>query len=142
MVQAILTFVPLVLVLVVLAFVFSSLQPWFLLAAAAAALFGTFYTIFVPGLKYRIHRWEMTDIAVYTASGWFWQEWRVAPLSRVQTVDTERGPLQRSFGLSTVTITTASAAGAIKIEGLDHHVAEETVARLTEITQATGGDAT
>lgn len=66
----------------------------------------------------------------------------MAPLSRIQTVDTQRGPLQRALGLSSVTITTASAAGALTIVGLDQTVAEEVVERLTAITQATPGDAT
>lgn len=99
-------------------------------------------TVAVPRWRYRIHRWETTEQAVYTASGWLTQEWRVAPLSRIQTVDTQRGPLQRALGLSSVTITTASAAGALTIVGLDQTVAEEVVERLTAITQATPGDAT
>jgi uncharacterized protein len=63
-------------------------------------------------------------------------------MSRIQTVDTQRGPLEQRFGLATVTVTTASAKGAIKIEGLDHATAEELAERLTATTQATPGDAT
>ena len=55
----------------------------------------------VPPLLYRIHRWEITDEAVYTLSGWLVREWRIAPISRVQTVDTERGPLQQLLKLAT-----------------------------------------
>jgi membrane protein YdbS with pleckstrin-like domain len=46
------------------------------------------------------------------------------------------------FGLATVTVTTASAAGALQVAGLDRTEADELVARLTETTQATPGDAT
>jgi membrane protein YdbS with pleckstrin-like domain len=63
-------------------------------------------------------------------------------MSRIQTVDTERGPLQQLFGLATVTVTTASAAGALRLAGLDHAVADDLVEQLTETTQATPGDAT
>lgn len=63
-------------------------------------------------------------------------------MSRIQTVDTERGPVQRLFGLSSVTVTTASAAGPIKIAGLDRQQATEVADQLTETTQATPGDAT
>jgi membrane protein YdbS with pleckstrin-like domain len=63
-------------------------------------------------------------------------------MSRIQTVDTERGPLQQLFGLSTVTVTTASAAGALRLAGLDHALADELVEQLTQITQAARGDAT
>jgi len=79
---------------------------------------------------------------VYTSAGWLSQEWRVAPMSRIQTVDTGRGPLQQLLGLSTVTVTTASAAGPLQVEGMDHREARELVEQLTATTQAIPGDAT
>jgi membrane protein YdbS with pleckstrin-like domain len=75
-------------------------------------------------------------------SGVLVREWRIAPLSRVQTVDSERGPLQQYLKLATVTVTTASASGALKIKGLGQDEAAELVDRLTAITEATPGDAT
>ncbi|GAA3663517.1 PH domain-containing protein [Nonomuraea antimicrobica] len=95
-----------------------------------------------PRASYRVERWEVTDQAVYTRKGWLTHTWRVAPMSRIQRVDTARGPVQRLFGLADVTVTTASSAGAVKIEALDHEVAAELAERLTAITQATPGDAT
>ena len=100
------------------------------------------YTAFVPPLLYRIHRWEITSEAVYTLSGWLVREWRIAPISRVQTVDTERGPLQQLFKLADLTVSTASARGPVKISGLDERTATELARSLTETTQATPGDAT
>jgi membrane protein YdbS with pleckstrin-like domain len=117
-------------------------RPWLLPSTAALALIALAYLLVMPRWRFRVHRWETTDDAVYTSRGWLNQEWRVAPLSRIQTVDTERGPLQQLFGLATVTVTTASAAGALQVAGLDRTVADELVARLTETTQATPGDAT
>ncbi|GAA1980865.1 PH domain-containing protein [Amycolatopsis minnesotensis] len=110
--------------------------------AVVAVLTAAAYLVLMPRVRYRVHRWEVTADAVYTSSGWVWQEWRVAPLSRVQTVDTERGPLQQLFGLATVTVTTASSAGAVKIAGLSHEVAKDVVRTLTAVTQSTPGDAT
>ncbi|MEU6710698.1 PH domain-containing protein [Nonomuraea sp. NPDC046802] len=95
-----------------------------------------------PRAYYRVERWEVTDQAVYTRKGWLRHTWKVAPMSRIQRVDTARGPVQRLFGLADVTVTTASSAGAIKIEALDHELAAELAERLTAITQATPGDAT
>ncbi|TDB99676.1 PH domain-containing protein [Nonomuraea longispora] len=95
-----------------------------------------------PRAYYRVERWEVTGEAVYTRKGWLTHTWRVAPMSRIQRVDTARGPVQRLFGLADVTVTTASSAGAVKIEGLDHEMAAELAERLTAITQATPGDAT
>ena len=56
------------------------------------------HMLVMPQWRYRVHRWEATGEAVYTRSGWINQEWRVAPVSRIQTVDTKRGPLEQLFG--------------------------------------------
>jgi len=96
----------------------------------------------VPFWRYRVHRWEVTPTAIYTKRGWINQELRIAPLSRVQTVDTERGPIAQLFRLSTVTVTTASAKGEMKIEGLDRDTADRIVQELTAATAAGQDDAT
>ena len=77
----------------------------------------------MPQWRFRVHRWEATAEAVYTQAGWFNQERRVAPVSRIQTVDSERGPFEQLFGITKVTITTASAAGPLTIHGLDQDTA-------------------
>jgi hypothetical protein len=117
-------------------------RPWLIPGTAAVAVIGLGYLLVMPRWRFRVHRWETTEDAVYTSAGWINQEWRVAPMSRIQTVDTERGPLQQLFGLATVTVTTASAAGALRLAGLDRAVADDLVEQLTETTQATRGDAT
>jgi uncharacterized protein len=130
------------LILLVLAMVIEPARFWLLLALFLVLAIGLPYAVVAPLWRYRVHRWEVTEDAVYAKTGWLWQEWRIAPMSRIQTVDTERGPLERLFNLSSVTVTTASAAGPIKIEGLDHEQAADLVERLTATTQATPGDAT
>jgi membrane protein YdbS with pleckstrin-like domain len=96
----------------------------------------------MPRWRFRVHRWEITETAVYTQSGWFTQERRVAPIARVQTVDTQRGPLEQLFGLANLTVTTASAKGPLKIHALDLHTAEGAAYWLTEHAQRAGGDGT
>jgi membrane protein YdbS with pleckstrin-like domain len=95
-----------------------------------------------PMWRYRVHRWEIDAKAVYTRTGWLMQERRIAPISRVQTVDTHRGPLDRIFGLANVTVTTASSAGAVRIVALDTDVADRVVAQLTDIAALGEQDAT
>lgn len=141
-VQAVLEVAPVVLALAVLALLLPPARPWLLVGLAAAVAIGVPYVLVMPRWRFRVHRWEATDDAVFARSGWLWQEWRVAPMSRIQTVDTVRGPLQQRFRLSTLTVTTASAKGAITIDGLDHELAADLVTRLTAIAQATLGDAT
>ncbi|MEV3903148.1 PH domain-containing protein [Mycobacterium sp. NPDC050551] len=118
----------------------ASWLPW--LAAAAAVLGAVVFVGIAPVWRYRVHRWEIDAQAVYTRTGWLIQERRIAPISRVQTVDTQRGPLDRLFGLANVTVTTASSAGAVRIVALDSEVADRVVAQLTDIAALGGQDAT
>jgi membrane protein YdbS with pleckstrin-like domain len=113
-----------------------------LIGLGATVLVAAAHLIVMPQWRFRVHLWEATPEAVYTQSGWLDQERRIAPVSRIQTVDSERGPFEQLFGLANVTVTTASAAGPLKIEGLDHAVAQQLVDDLTTNTQATRGDAT
>jgi membrane protein YdbS with pleckstrin-like domain len=108
----------------------------------ATAVLAAAHVTVMPLWRFRVHRWESTAEAVYTQSGWFNQERRIAPVSRIQTVDSERGPFEQLFGLANVTVTTASAAGPLKIHGLDRDSAQRLVDELTRGTQAERGDAT
>lgn len=116
---------------------------WWATAIYIVLVVGCFIEIFIaPSYRYAVHRWEITQIAIYTREGWLSRSQRIAPLSRVQTVDSRQSALMRAFGLSSVTVTTASAAGPITIDGLQHDTAQRVIADLTEITSATESDAT
>ncbi|GAB3652185.1 PH domain-containing protein [Glycomyces tarimensis] len=128
--------------LALLGLVIAPARVWLLGPAIVFAVIGLAAAVAMPIWWHRVHRWEITDKAVYSLTGYFWRTWRVAPMSRIQTVDTTRGPIQRAFGLSTVVVTTASSAGAVKLEGLDHEQAAALAEQLTELTDATPGDAT
>ncbi len=124
-------------------FAFDAERLWLHVLVAVATVLGATVSIVVAPLwRYRVHRWDLDATAVYTRSGWLVQERRIAPISRVQTVDTYRGPLDRMFGLSNVTVTTASSAGAVRIVALDVDVADRVVAQLTDIAALGGEDAT
>ncbi|HIW99573.1 MAG TPA: PH domain-containing protein [Candidatus Nesterenkonia stercoripullorum] len=117
-------------------------RPWLAWLIAVAGVLLVVGVVIEPLWRYRVHRWETTPEAVYARSGWLVREWRAAPLSRVQTVDALRGPLEQLLGLSTLRVTTASSYGAIDIGGLDQKTAAGLAEKLTEITQQTPGDAT
>lgn len=118
------------------------LPPWKVPLLVGTGVLAAIHLAVMPAWRYRVHRWELTDTAIYTRTGWWTQEWRIAPLSRVQTVDSARGPLERLFRLTTLTATTASAAGPVGIEGLDDRTAADLAARITAAAEATRGDAT
>ncbi|GAB97381.1 hypothetical protein BJY21_001831 [Kineosphaera limosa] len=117
-------------------------RSWQWLALGVVLVLAAVYLVVVPEWRFRVHRWEVTDDAVYTQSGWISQERRVAPISRIQTVDSEFGPIERLFGLGTLTVTTASAAGALRVAGLERATVDELVEELTRITSQVRGDAT
>lgn len=112
---------------------------WVLVALLLAAVA---HVALMPRIRYDVHRWEVTPVAVHTRAGWIGRQSRIAPISRVQTVDSNQGALMRLFGLASLTVTTASAAGPITIDCLDADVAKELVARLTAIAATSEGDAT
>ncbi len=113
---------------------------WWLVTGLAVLLLA--YVVLMPRWRYAVHRWEVTETAVYTQTGWWTVERRIAPMSRIQTVDYVEGVFSRMFGLATVTVTTASAAGALEIAALDRPLARELVERLTRRADAVAGDAT
>jgi len=91
-------------------------------------------------LDYRNFRYEVTPQGLFVSRGWLWRSWQIVPHSRVQTVDTLAGPLHRLFGLVTVQVTTASAAGGTAIPGLAQPVAAALVnelARRAELEEGT-----
>ena len=114
------------------------LGPVFLLIMAANIA----EVILEPVIRYRRTRWEVTGERVFSQTGWLSRDQRIAPLSRVQTVDTHRGAIMRLFRLANVTVTTASAAGPITLPCLDTDLADRVTADLARITGQTTGDAT
>lgn len=116
----------------------SSQLAWPVATVAAAAA----HVAVMPRWRYRVHRWEVAPLAVYTQTGWFNQERRIVPVSRIQAVDVRRGPLHSVFGLADVTVTTASARGPVHFHALDHEVANRLVEELSVRIRETTGDAT
>lgn len=115
---------------------------WAWLVVVLVGVLAIAHVVLMPRIRFRVHRWEVTDTAVHTREGWIGRESRIAPISRVQTVDSRQGALMRMFGLASITVTTASAAGPITVDCLDAETARQVVARLTAITAATEDDAT
>lgn len=98
--------------------------------------------LLAPVWRYRVHRWEIKADVVYTRSGWFNREWRLVPVSRIQTVDTKQGWLERTLGLATLKIDTASHAGSSRVEGLPAGVATELADELARRAHELRDDAT
>ncbi|MEV4441709.1 PH domain-containing protein [Streptomyces sp. NPDC049577] len=128
--------------LVLSALFFPGALPWLApLVAVVLVLPGLAYQFAMPAWRARVHAWELGESAVYAQSGWFWRKRRIAPLSRVQTVDTRQGPLQRRYGLATVTVTTASTAGDVRIAGICDADAHRLAERIGTVVRSLREDA-
>lgn len=128
--------------LVAAAIIWEPARVWLIAPIIAGGVLFVATVVIEPLVRRHVHRWEITDKAIYSVTGWVRVEWRVTPVSRVQTVDAVRGPLAQILGLSTLRVTTASAHGAVDIEGIDQHIAREAIARLSALAELSEGDAT
>ena len=98
----------------------------------AAALFAVAVGV-VPPLRWRRWRYEIREDEVDLQRGIVWISRTLVPLARIQHVDTQRGPLQRRFGLATVIFYTA--AGPNQIPELSVPVAAGVRDRIAELTR-------
>jgi len=112
---------------------------WAPLAVGAA---GLLTATVAPAWRYRVHRWEVSADVVYTRTGWFSRQWLLVPVSRIQTVDTAQGPVERLLGLATIKINTASHAGSSEVAGLPVEVATHLAGELARRAHDLRDDAT
>lgn len=84
--------------------------------------------------RYRIWRFAIEDDAVTLERGVLTRVTSVVPFVRVQHVDTQRGPIERLAGLSSVVVYTAGSRGAdITIPGLAPERADAIRERLRRL---------
>ena len=95
-------------------FVIPDVPGWVGLGVLALAVAAAVHVLVMPRVRFRVHRWEVTSTAVHTREGWIGRESRIAPISRVQTVDSRQGALMRMFGL-------ASHHGDHRLRRRTHH---------------------
>ena len=78
---------------------------------------------------------ERTDDLLVTHGAMF-KKLTVVPYGRMQLVDVEAGPIERSFGLVSVKLHTAAATTDAKVCGLTPDTATQLRDRLTELGEA------
>jgi membrane protein YdbS with pleckstrin-like domain len=108
----------------------------------AVAVAGGLTVVVAPMWRYHVHRWEVSSDVVYTRTGWFSRHWLLVPVSRIQTVDTGQGWVERLLGLATLRVHTASHLGSSKVSGLPLRTATELAAELARRAHARRDDAT
>jgi membrane protein YdbS with pleckstrin-like domain len=94
-------------------------------------------------LRYRVWSYRVREDALYLERGVVTNIKTVAPHVRIQHVDTQRGPLERLLGLSTLVVYTAGSRGAdVSIPGLRTDDATDLQQRVKQLAiESDGGDA-
>ncbi len=101
---------------------------WYSIAGGAAILIGLTFvgSFFWPSIEHRHASWRLDEEGLEIRRGVFWKHQLTIPLGRVQHADVSQGPLQRPFGLGTLTIHTAGTQNAsVELKGLSHASAIE-----------------
>lgn len=77
-----------------------------------------------PGLYYRRLYFRVDSAGIEIKRGVIWRKVISVPRSRVQHTDVLQGPIERRFGLATLTIHTAGTAdSSVRLGGLNHETA-------------------
>lgn len=99
-------------------------------AAVAALLVGV-----LPPIRYRAWGYRLRAGDLVVRRGVVWRIITVVPYSKIQHVDTQRGPIERLLGLAAVVVhTAASRGGAVAIRGLAEDDAEDLRDRLAALS--------
>lgn len=117
-----------------------ALPPW--LVPATAAVVGGLGVLHAVA-RYRVWLFQLQDDALYLERGVFTRVETAVPYVRVQHIDTQRGPVDRLVGLSSVVVYTAGSRGAdVRIPGLVPDRARRLRDRLRELAvESEPGDA-
>ena len=86
--------------------------------------------------RYRAWRYQERHEDLIVGRGVMVQRLSVVPYGRMQFVEVTAGPIERSFGLSTVKLHTAAAASDARIPGLEREEAARLRDRLTELGES------
>jgi len=110
---------------------------WVAVGWVMIAVYKLLSALIYPPLAYRAYGYRMDDKVLEIRSGVIWKVSQQVPLSRLQHVDLHRGPLERSFGLATLSLHTAGTQQAVlTLPGLEADMAGEFRDELVSI----GGD--
>lgn len=87
----------------------------------AALLLFTILVFWLPPRQYATRSYRLGERVLELRKGIFWKTSVMIPLSRLQHVDLNQGPLERKWGLAVLEIHTAGTSNAThRLEGLDY----------------------
>ncbi|MEI5908637.1 PH domain-containing protein [Bacillus spongiae] len=87
---------------------------WILIGITVLSIFSTVWSIFFrPFLLYKIWRYDVDEDFLQLKSGAFTVRHELVPMTKIQSVETNHGPLLRKYGLRTLSITTMGSTHVI-----------------------------
>lgn len=99
------------------------MQPGALFAPVLA--FCAFTFVFLPQRKWRRWGYSGADEQLRVARGWLFRTDTIVPFKRIQHIDVGQGPVERFFGLASLTVHTAGTHNSIvTLPGLTRDDAE------------------
>ena len=105
----------------------------------ATLTFTLLHTLWLPYLHFKVLGYALRENDLLVRRGVLFRTIYAIPLGRIQHVDTHRGPVERIFGLATISIYTASGGGAdATVPGLTEESA--TLLRDALLEKADGDD--
>lgn len=110
----------------------------FLLLIGVIFVYAIYKIAIIPALRYRYWRYEVTEEEIDLYRGIFVRSRTVIPMSRVQHVDTEDGPLFRYYQLASVNISTAATIHVIPV--LSTGVADELREKISKFAMVVEED--
>lgn len=128
-----LTLVPVTAAALAVDLAFAEDLPTALLTGTVLVL-GVVLAVALPILRYRRWRYALRPEDLWIRKGVVWVTTSVIPLSRLQFVDTTQGPLERTFGLSSLVVHTAAIGTSGRLPGLDTSTAAGLRERLAAIS--------
>ncbi|MXO55588.1 PH domain-containing protein [Pontixanthobacter gangjinensis] len=84
-------------------------------------LIAAFLVIRIPLRRYHARGYQMSDDRLRVVRGIMFHSDTVVPFGRVQHIDVNQGPLQRAYGIATLTVHTAGTHNAsVHLPGLNN----------------------
>ena len=108
--------------------------PWWVRWGAVAVFVAVIAAgmIILPPIRYRVFWYAISSTEIDIQSGIIFTTRSLVPMRRVQTLQSERGPIADHYRMTTLKIRTA--AGSVSLSGLDRAEADELCERISRMT--------
>src|SRR5690625_2927251 len=86
---------------------------WILIVVTALAFIGAIWGLIHPFLLYKNWRYDADEEFLHLKSGAINETHQLVPMTKIQAVETEQGPILRKYGLRSVSVQTMGSSHTI-----------------------------